>query len=383
MAGIYIHIPFCRTKCDYCNFFSLASQRGKDEIAAVIGREIKLQSTYLSGEQVSSIYFGGGTPTLLPVSDIASILNALYREFRISTDAEITLEANPDDISKEKLQAIKTIGINRLSIGIQSFFPADLHYLNRLHDPAQAFRAIEDTLETGFNNTSIDLIFGIPGQTISGLENNLDIFLSYKIPHLSAYALTIEPSTALAWKIKQNRVKPVLDEEQTAQFLFLMQWMEKQAYSQYEISNYALPGFESRHNSSYWQGEKYLGLGPSAHSFDSISRQWNVSNLTKYMEGITSGKLIFEKEVLTELQHQNEYVMTAIRTRNGINLEYFGQRFGKKALEQLNLNLQTLIDAANNDRPNDWFLNTEGSIVLSRQGKLFADHIAAGLFQQD
>lgn len=383
MAGVYIHIPFCRTKCDYCNFFSLASQRGKVEIAAVICGEIKLQSAYLGSEIVSSIYFGGGTPTLLPESDIASILNEIKREFRLSPDVEITIEANPDDISKEKLKSFHSFGINRLSIGIQSFFPADLHYLNRLHDPAQAFQAIEDALETGFNNTSIDLIFGIPGQTVSGLEKNLEIFRSYKLRHLSAYALTVEPSTALAWKIKQNRVEPVLDEEQSTQFLFLMQWMENEGYAQYEISNYALPGFESRHNSAYWKGKKYLGLGPSAHSFDGVSRQWNVSNLTKYMEGVSSGKLPFEKEVLTEVQHHNEYIMMAIRTRNGIDLEYFGQRFGMKALEQLKMNLQNLIKAGNNVRPNDWFSNTERNIVLSRQGKLFADHIAAGLFQQD
>lgn len=383
MAGIYIHIPFCRTKCDYCNFFSLASQRSKDELASVICGEINLQSAYLSSELISTIYFGGGTPTLLAKSDIAGILDEIYCRFQLSPDVEITLEANPDDISKEKLQALQSIGINRLSIGIQSFSPADLHYLNRLHEPAQAYRAIEETLEAGFNNTSIDLIFGIPGQTVSSLEKNLETFRSYKLPHLSAYALTVEPSTALAWKIKHKKAKPVLDEEQTEQFLFLMQWMENEGYSQYEISNYAVPGFESKHNSAYWKGEKYLGLGPSAHSFDGISRQWNVSSLTKYMEGVRSATLHFEKEVLTEIQHQNEFIMMAIRTRNGIDLDFFGQRFGKKALNQLKTNIQNLIKAGSFGRPDNWFLNTDRSVMLSRQGKLFADHIAAKLFQQD
>ena len=383
MAGIYIHIPFCRTKCDYCNFFSLASQRSKDELASVICGEINLQSAYLSSELISTIYFGGGTPTLLAKSDIAGILDEIYCRFQLSPDVEITLEANPDDISKEKLQALQSIGINRLSIGIQSFSPADLYYLNRLHEPAQAYRAIEETLEAGFNNTSIDLIFGIPGQTVSSLEKNLETFRSYKLPHLSAYALTVEPSTALAWKIKHKKAKPVLDEEQTEQFLFLMQWMENEGYSQYEISNYAVPGFESKHNSAYWKGEKYLGLGPSAHSFDGISRQWNVSSLTKYMEGVRSATLHFEKEVLTEIQHQNEFIMMAIRTRNGIDLDFFGQRFGKKALNQLKINIQNLIKAGSFGRPDNWFLNTDRSVMLSRQGKLFADHIAAKLFQQD
>lgn len=383
MAGVYIHIPFCRAKCDYCNFFSLASQRSKNELASVICREINLQFAYLGSELISTIYFGGGTPTLLAKSDIAGILDEIYRRFQLGPDLEITLEANPDDISKEKLQALQRIGINRLSIGIQSFSPADLHYLNRLHNPAQAYRAIEDTLETGFNNTSIDLIFGIPGQTVSSLEKTLEIFRSYKLPHLSAYALTVEPSTALAWKIKHKKAKPVLDKEQTEQFLFLMQWMENEGYSQYEISNYAVPGFESKHNSAYWKGEKYLGLGPSAHSFDGISRQWNVSSLTKYMEGVRSATLHFEKEVLTDVQHQNEYIMMAIRTRNGIDLEYYGQRFGKKALDQLKINIKNLNKAGSYGRSDNWFLNTDSSVMLSRQGKLFADHIAAGLFQQD
>lgn len=373
MAGVYIHIPFCRSKCDYCNFFSIASQRGKDEIAEAICQEIKLRSDYLERQEISTIYFGGGTPSLLPEKDIEAIIAQLHKTFRIKNNSEITLEANPDDLDKEKLKAYHKMGVNRLSIGIQSFFPDDLKYLSRKHDPQQAIKAIEDSIATGFLNTTIDLIFGLPTQDIPKLEKNLKTFRQFNLPHLSAYALTIEPKTALAWKIENKKVAAVTDESQIAQFLFLMDWMAEEDFIQYEISNYCLPGYESKHNSAYWEGESYLGLGPSAHSFNGISRQWNVSNITWYMKAVTSENVFFEKETLSPDQHQNEFVMTAIRTIKGIDLDLFTHRFGKTKLDRL-------ISASKSFIREGWIIEHQGHLFLSRNGKLFADYIASELF---
>jgi oxygen-independent coproporphyrinogen III oxidase len=373
MAGVYIHIPFCRTKCDYCNFFSIASLRGKNEIAGAICKEIKLRSEYLGGQEISTIYFGGGTPSLLPAKDIETVLNSLRKSFGVSSNAEITLEANPDDLDKEKLKAYRQMGVNRLSIGIQSFLPDDLKYLSRKHDPQQALKAIEDSVEAGFLNTTIDLIFGLPTQDIPKLEKNLKTFRQFNLPHLSAYALTVESKTALAWKIENKKVEAVSDENQIAQFLFLMDWMTEEDFVQYEISNYCLPGYESKHNSAYWKGESYIGLGPSAHSFNSASRQWNVSNLAWYLEAIKAGNVFFEKESLTPNQHHNEYVMTAIRTKTGIDLDAYTQRFGKNSLAELH-------SASAEFLKDGWVIEHKNHLILSRQGKLFADYIASEMF---
>lgn len=373
MAGIYIHLPFCRTKCDYCNFFSLASQRGLDKIATAICAELKIREDYLAGKKVTSIYFGGGTPSLLPAKDIETILIHLSETFKPDSNAEITLEANPDDLNKEKLNAYRQMGINRISIGIQSFLAEDLKYLSRKHDPQQALKAIEYSLQAGFLNTTIDLIFGLPTQDIAMLEKNLKIFRRYNLPHLSAYALTVEPKTALAWKIRNKKVKEVNDENQIAHFLFLMDWMAEEGFVQYEISNYCLPGYESKHNSSYWKGDSYMGLGPSAHSFNGVSRQWNVSNLAWYFEALKAGNIFFEKETLTPTQHHNEFVMTSIRTNTGIDLEEYKRRFGNSNLEELRkASAGFIIDGRVIEHKNHLF--------LSRQGKLFADYIASELF---
>jgi oxygen-independent coproporphyrinogen-3 oxidase len=373
MAGIYIHIPFCRSKCDYCNFFSVASKRGINEMASAICSEARLRKNYLGSQKITSIYFGGGTPSLLPPGDIKSILDFLHKTCDIENFAEITLEANPDDINTESLISWKAMGINRLSIGIQSFSTSELKYLSRKHDPFHAISAIENSLSTGFSNLSIDLIFGIPNQGISGLEANLRIFRKYPIPHLSAYALTVEPNTALAWKITNKKILPVKDKDQTLQFLFLMDWMESEGFTQYEISNYCLPGFESRHNSSYWSGESYLGLGPSAHSFDGVSRQWNLSNVSRYLEAMKAGKPLFEREILTTVQQHNEYVMTALRTSAGISLDYFEHKFGASRLRQLKENCRGFI-------AKEWLIEENAHLKLSKHGKLFADLIAAELF---
>ncbi len=373
MPGIYIHIPFCQAKCDYCNFFSMASLRGRDEISRAVCNEIYQRREYLSDNHISTIYFGGGTPSLLSAKDIDMILNELTNVFDIENDAEITFEANPNDVTKEKLEAWRNSGINRISLGIQSFQKNDLEYLGRMHSAAQAVKAVEESQWAGFTNISIDLIFGLPVQEKDTFEKNLEIFHSLRLPHLSAYALTVEPGTALAWKIRRNRKKAVNDEAQATQFLFLMDWMETNGYVQYEISNFCLPNYESRHNSAYWTGEKYLGLGPSAHSFDGVSRQWNVSNLTKYLDAITHKNKTFEKEILTPDQFREEYVMTSVRTSRGIDLLIYEERFGAKDLERI-------LQAAESYIVKGWLIHENDHLLLSREGKLFADHITAGLF---
>jgi oxygen-independent coproporphyrinogen III oxidase len=265
------------------------------------------------------------------------------------------------------------MGINRISIGIQSFLAEDLKYLSRKHDPQQALKAIEYSLQAGFLNTTIDLIFGLPTQDIAMLEKNLKIFRRYNLPHLSAYALTVEPKTALAWKIRNKKVKEVNDENQIAHFLFLMDWMAEQGFVQYEISNYCLPGYESKHNSSYWKGDSYMGLGPSAHSFNGVSRQWNVSNLAWYFEALKAGNIFFENETLTPTQHHNEFVMTSIRTNTGIDLQEYKHRFGNSNLEELRRASAGFISDGR-------AIEHKNHLYLSRQGKLFADYIASELF---
>lgn len=350
-----------------------------DKIAAAICEEIKLRKNYLSEKKLHSIYFGGGTPSLLPAGEIEKIMHCIRTFYDIDPKAEITIEANPDDLCFEKLKAYKNAGFNRLSIGIQSFVAADLAYLSRKHDPVQAYKSIELALAAGFFNTGIDLIFGLPTQNINSLEQNLQSFMSFGLPHLSAYALTVEPNTALAWKINKKKVTAVNEETQAEQFLFLMDRMQSAGFNQYEISNYCLPGFESRHNSSYWSGEQYIGLGPSAHSYDGVSRQWNISNLSVYLHAIESGKPRFEKEVLSPYQCYNEYIMMALRTSTGIDKKEFSLRFGTKAMEKL----LRKIDKYDNRGNSAWILNTESHIRLSRTGKLFADRIASDLFESD
>ncbi|MGB4204370.1 MAG: radical SAM family heme chaperone HemW [Bacteroidales bacterium] len=373
MSGIYIHIPFCQSKCDYCNFFSLATTRHRDKIAKVISMEARQRKMYLGDSVIKTIYFGGGTPSLLPVGDIELIMNELSLIFPIDSDAEVTLEANPNDLTEDKLTALKKAGINRLSIGVQSFLNDDLVFLNRTHDAAQSERSIELALKAGFGNISIDLIFGLPDQDRKALTTNLETFHRYGIPHLSAYALTVEHGTALAWKIQKNRKKPVSEDIQADHFLLLMDWMEKKGYLQYEISNFCLPGFESKHNSSYWNNEKYLGLGPSAHSYDGISRQWNIASLSRYLEAVNTGQTAFEREILTPEQHREEYLMTKIRTDQGIDLGIYEERFGSEEHKKL-------LEAAENFIQKGWLISGEGNLYLSRRGKLFTDHITASLF---
>jgi oxygen-independent coproporphyrinogen-3 oxidase len=368
LAGIYIHIPFCRQACHYCNFHFATSLRHKNELVAALLKEIELQQEYFEKEVVETIYFGGGTPSLLQAEDLSSLINRVKTFFPISKNAEITLETNPDDINEEKLVAWKETGINRLSIGIQSFFEDDLQWMNRAHTANQADYSLQ-LAKKFFDNITIDLIYGTPGLTNEKWKQNVDRAISFGIPHLSCYALTVEPKTPLHKMIRQGKAENVNPDEQSEQFLLLMQWLESAGYEHYEISNFAKPGFRSRHNSSYWGAKKYLGIGPSAHSFDSNSRQWNISNNSIYVESIKKGIIPFEKEILTPLQKTNEYIMTSLRTSEGLNIDSLEKTLRKE-----------LIARAGKYMEEHLIQQKENYLVLTKEGKLLADGIAADLF---
>lgn len=368
MAGIYIHIPFCKQACHYCNFHFSTSLRYKNELLAALLKETELQKSYLAGQTVKTIYFGGGTPSLCAAEEIKITVSAIQNNFIVSPGAEVTLEANPDDITEEKLLAWKQAGVTRLSIGVQSFFEEDLQWMNRAHNAQQA----KDNLQLArkhFDNITIDLIYGTPQLTDEKWRYNVETAIVLDIPHLSCYALTVEPKTPLHKMIEQHKSENVNPDKQSEQFLLLMNWLEEAGYEHYEISNFAKPGWRSRHNSSYWQGKNYLGLGPSAHSFNGISRQWNVANNQQYIDSINNGVVPLEKEELTETQRLNEYIMTAMRTMEGLKLDLIPETKRQK-----------LVTASKKYLDSNLMVMENNSLVLTKEGKLLADGIAAELF---
>ena len=373
MAGIYIHIPFCKQKCHYCNFFSVASTKYKNEFIDALKKEIHLQKDYLKKEEVKTIYFGGGTPSMLSMKEIGSIFEELNKYHLIAGDAEITLEANPDDLNTNKLKELSSSVINRLSIGVQSFFDDDLKYLNRIHHSEQALNAIKTAQDAGFNNISIDLIYGIPGLTTEKWRKNLEYFFDLDLPHLSAYSLTVEPKTALDTLIRKKKMPPVNESQSIAHFEELIKQTESQNFVHYEISNFSKEGFYSKHNSLYWLGENYLGLGPSAHSYNGTSRQWNVSQIKKYLEVRVSGSLFAEKEILTKIQRFNEYVMTSLRTSWGCDLEHIKNTYGNSYLEHI-------LSIASKHIKEQKLIQKGSVLYLTHLGKLYADGIAGDLF---
>jgi len=373
LAGIYIHIPFCKRKCHYCNFFSLASSKNKDAFLNAVLKEISLERSYLVPFQVQTIYFGGGTPSFLESSGIQKILDTLVKYFSISEHPEITLEANPDDLNPASLKDFHSNGINRLSIGIQSFFDEDLCFLNRVHNATIAQQSIFDAKNAGFQNLSVDLIYGIPGLTLSRWDQNLEKLFSLEVPHISAYALTIEKNTALDLFIRQKKVNPPDEESSIDQFRLLMQKMKDRDYIHYEISNFCKKDFYSIHNCNYWKGIPYLGLGPSAHSFKGTSRKWNISNLTTYIQNIQSGISVSEEETLTTSQRFNEYIMTSLRTVWGCSSQKIIDDFGFTIYDLFRKNAASMIDR-------DLLKYVEGFYILTDKGKLFADGIASDLF---
>ena len=373
MAGIYIHIPFCKQACTYCNFHFSTNLDLQNDFTAALLKEIALRKTYIQGETIETIYFGGGTPSLLSSQAVYQILDAVSRHFRIGQNPEITLETNPDDIYMNHLHKWKKAGINRLSIGVQSFFSEDLIWMNRAHNGEQAVQAVEDSKNAGFDNFSLDLIYGSPGLTDEKWNFNLQKAISLEPAHISCYALTVEPKTALHNMIKTKKSAAVDPEKQASQFLSGIKKLEAAGFEHYEISSFARPGKRSRHNSSYWQSKKYLGLGPSAHSFDGTSRQWNISNNALYIKSLMAGQLSYESENLLPKDLLNEYIMTSLRTTEGLDLQHVTEHFGKQKGRLLENNASVYIHSNQMEKKHE-------KLVLTRNGKLFADGIAAALF---
>ena len=375
MAGIYIHIPFCKQACNYCDFHFSIFLKNKDTFLNALLKEIELQKDYFSDSlQISTIYFGGGTPSLLSRSELMMIFNSINKHFNVAGNAEITLEANPDDLSKEKIIEFKQTPINRLSIGIQSFYDEDLKFMNRAHDSSEALNAVKFAQENGFDNISIDLIYGTPTLSHHKWRNNLQIAFALNIKHISSYCLTVEPKTVLAHQIKSGLSKNVNEQRSAEQFEILVEAMHSNNFIQYEISNFCTEGFYSKHNSNYWLKEHYLGLGPSAHSYNGTSRQWNISNNVLYIQSLEKGELNFEKEELTTMQHYNEYVLTSLRTIWGTDLNYIEEHFGKEFLNYCLIEANKYILTEN-------IMAEENKLFLTDKGKLLADKISSDLFK--
>jgi oxygen-independent coproporphyrinogen III oxidase len=386
LAGIYIHIPFCKQACYYCNFHFSTSQVLKDEMVKSLIKEIEIRSEIEKSNQesemailspedkiIETIYFGGGTPSLLSNKEIISMISAIKQNYKVSIDAEITLEANPDDINFEKLNDWKNAGINRLSIGIQSFIERDLKWMNRVHSATHAFDCINLARQAGFNNFSIDLIFGTPGLTDEEWEKNIQTAIELKVPHISSYALTVEPKTALKKMIQLEKKENINNDVQAAQYTILMKALREADYEHYEISNFARSGFRSKHNSSYWQSKKYIGIGPSAHSYNGKARMWNRPNNIYYIKSLEQNILPFEKEILTNAQKMNEYIMTSLRTIEGTDLGFIENNFSEKEKERIEKLLEEKIKKEN------YFIKNN-KIILTDEGKLFADAISVELF---
>lgn len=376
MAGIYIHIPYCKQKCSYCNFFSVVSRNSVPLMMDAIKCEIALRANSISTREISTVYIGGGTPSIISHEHLTSLFNTVNKSFDVSKNAEITLEANPDDINEDNLSFWKELGINRLSIGIQSFRDEDLKYLNRVHSAQKALDCISLARKYNFHDLTIDLIYGIPGLTNEAWIHNLETFRNLDIKHLSAYALTVEPRTPLYNAIQKGKVLPVEEQQSSDQFDILMQFAEAEGYLHYEISNFCKPDHFARHNISYWKGIDYLGFGPSAHSFLTNSRQWNVSSINEYIDSIKNSILPLESEELSENDRYNEYVMTGLRTMFGCKIEEIIGQFGLQKANYFKENATKWLDR-------DMMYENDGVYILSRKGKHQADGIASDLFFLD
>ncbi len=372
MAGIYIHIPFCKQACNYCNFHFSTSLQKKEDFLAALQKEIVLQKDYLQGEKIETVYFGGGTPSILSATEIQRIFESINAVHDIAEDAEITLEANPDDLSREKLLAFRQTPINRFSIGIQSFFEEDLQFMHRAHNAEEASRSIKTAQDVGFQNLTIDLIYGTPTMDNEHWIQNLDKATQFDIPHISSYCLTVEPKTLLEKQVKKGILKPVDDEKAAEQFEILIENLTEKGFEHYEISNFAKPDCHARHNSNYWLGKKYLGLGPSAHAYDGISRQHNIANNSLYIASLQQGILNFEKENLSSAERYNEYVLVALRTKWGAHASEI-----KKISNEFWLHFQA------KSKPfieKNQILANSDIFTLSKEGKMLADFIAIDLF---
>lgn len=372
MSGIYIHVPFCKKACHYCDFHFSTSLKYADEMVESICKEIKLKKDRING-QVGSIYLGGGTPSILSQESLQKIFDTINRTFSVDSNAEITIETNPDDLTVQKLKELKQLPVNRFSVGVQSFYNEDLLWMNRAHTANEAEDCIKRSQDAGFENLTLDLIYGYPLLTDIKWLTNIQKAIELQVPHISAYALTVEPRTALAHAIKNKKQTPVSDNQSAEQFVILMEHLQNAGFEHYEISNFAKPGCYAIHNTNYWKGVDYIGIGPSAHGFDGQNRYMNPANNALYMEKLEANKLPETVEELSLNDRFNEYVMTSLRTMWGIDLQKINNDFGKDFLEETRHNLRIFEDK-------DWLITTDEKIRLNQSGKLFADHIASELF---
>lgn len=375
MAGLYFHIPFCKQACHYCDFHFSTNQTLKSELINQLATELTLQKDYLQGEPIETIYLGGGTPSLLSAHELDILFTSIQKNYKVATDVEVTLEANPDDLNPEKLSEMKSAGVNRLSIGIQSFDETVLKFLNRAHTSTEALNCVENARKAGIQNISIDLIYSIPGQDEETLQKNLATALSLLPNHISAYSLTMEEKTVFGRWANKGKLQAMEEDQSAQQFELVMDSLTQSGFQHYEISNYCLPGFQSKHNTSYWKGKKYLGLGPSAHSYDGATRQFNISNNHLYIKSIQKGILPYDREELTSENKINEYLFTSLRTEWGCDLNYLKNQFGYNLASQNKPYLNQLLAS-------DLIELKDDTITLTRTGKLLADRIASDLFVQ-
>ena len=373
MNGIYIHIPFCKKVCYYCDFHFTVSLKQKDAIIDSILKELEIRKDYLGTRVINTVYFGGGTPSILSMSELDGILQKISSLFTIEQTAEITLEANPDDLNEEYLVDLKILGINRLSIGVQSFFDEDLTWMNRRHNANEAENCIKLSQDKGFSNLNIDLIYGLPQMTVERWQQNLHTFISLDVPHLSAYHLTIEPKTVFGYYKRKGRLTEADEEISLKHYDILVDTMNANNYEHYEISNFCKDGRYSRHNTNYWKAGHYVGIGPSAHSFNGTSRQWNVSVNSDYINAIAKGEAFYEVEKLSENEKFNDYLLTGLRTQWGIDLSYIKKAFGDQYFNHLEKALSGIVDNKTVKRDQDF-------VKLTDRGMFLSDNIIAGLF---
>jgi oxygen-independent coproporphyrinogen-3 oxidase len=372
MSGIYIHIPFCKQACHYCDFHFSTSMKKKEEMVLAIAKELQMRKKEFENEVVETIYFGGGTPSVLQITELGFLIEEVYKNYKVVENPEITLEANPDDLSSERIIELSKTPINRLSIGIQSFFEDDLVMMNRAHNSAEAKNCLEEATQY-FDNISLDLIYGIPGMSNEKWKQNIETALSFGIPHISSYALTVEPKTALNKLIQTGKIAKPNDESAQKHFAILVETLEANDFIHYELSNFGKANYFSKNNSAYWLGKKYIGIGPSAHSYDGVSRSWNVSNNSLYLKSIQENKLPNEIEILSVTDRYNEYIMTGLRTIWGVSLDKIETEFGIEYLDYLLKQAQKFL--------NDDLLFIDNAILKpTPKGKFLTDGIASDLF---
>lgn len=370
MAGIYIHIPFCRKRCHYCDFFKTTDFSQKFRILAALRKELESRAPELASEEINTIYLGGGTPSVLMIDELKSLLDTIRLHYRVSSEAEITMEANPDDLSQATLTAIRQTGYNRLSMGVQSFAEADLKLMNRRHGVMQAIQSVKWAKKAGFTNLSIDLIYGLPNQTLEEWERNVRIAVELDVQHISAYNLTYHEGTVFYDQLKKGILKELPDELSLQQFELLIKILKEAGFEQYEISNFCKPGYYSRHNSSYWKSKKYLGIGPSAHSFDLNTRRWNVSSTGKYLQGVENNETYSETEVLTEQDCYNDCIITGLRTIWGISEELIQTEFSAPYSVHFQKMCDKYVHAGQ-------LIRSSGIVRISPEGLFLSDRIMA------